>query len=233
MIFLYFSCRTDEKLLAASVASLKRICPEARVFVANDKRDRASIPPGCTEVLTSFDRGGTGNGLAAIEGELMTMQHLLNVTGKGYVVKIDSDVWVNSTDSISPKAGEVEADFLGYESARMLMPACGAYRLSKWAVQRALTETRRRWRAGEWTKEGIYAENMVIFKLVCLVPTLRARLVPYTAGKLVGMHDDGCGQNQRAHHADFVHCGELLQDGTRARREHVFMRMSLLQSEQK
>lgn len=231
MTYLYFSCKRDETLLALSIARLREIEPNADIYVANDVNDRAAVPEHCIEVLTSFNRGGTGNGLEAIEGELMTMQHILQRECGDFVVKIDSDVWTNCTDRIQPRAGEIEADFLGFESARMLMPGCGVYRLSKWAVNYALEETRRRWRWGEWNTEAIYSENLVIFKLVCLCKTLHAELVPYAAGELVGMHDEGHGKNQRAHAASFVHCGELLEDGTRAKREHVFMRMSLLQAE--
>lgn len=218
-------------MLAVSITRLREVEQDAVVYVANDKRDRAAVPPGCTEVLTSFDRGGTGNGLEAVEGELMTMQYILQKECGDFVVKIDSDVWTNCTDRIQPRTGEIEADFLGFESARMLMPGCGVYRLSKWAVNYALEETRRRWRLKEWNTEANYSENLVIFKLVCLCKTLHAELAPYASGELVGMHDDGCGKNQRAHTASFVHCGELLEDGTRAKREHVFMRMSLLQAE--
>lgn len=231
MIYCYFSCKKDEKLLAVSVAQLRAVEPQAVVYVANDKNDRAAVPTGCTEVLTSYSRCGSGNGLEAIEGELMTMQYILSRENGDFVTKIDSDVWTNCSDCIQPRAGEVEADFLGFESARMLMPGCGVYRLSKWAVKYALEETRRRWKWKEWNPDAIYSENFVIFKLICLCRTLHAELVPYTAGHLVGMHDDGYGNNERALGASFVHCGELLEDGSKAKREHVFMRMSLIQAE--
>ena len=232
MIYCYFSCSKDERLLAASIASLRAVEPEAVVYVANDENDRASVPEGCHEVLTRYQRGGTGMGLPAVEGELLTMQHILKEQKGNYVVKLDSDMWVNDTTALQVLGkGDTEPDFLGYETASMLQPSGGVYRLSKWAVDYALAETQQRWQKKLWNPSATYSENFTIFRLVCLAPTLHAHLIPYGTHRLVGMHDDGFNNNRRAHLAEFVHCGEPLDGATRVAREHVFTRMALLRSE--
>lgn len=232
MIYCYFSCSKDERLLAASVCRLREVEPDAVVYVANDERDRAAVPEGCREVLTRYERGGTGMGLPAVEGELLTMQHILRQENADYVVKIDSDVWANDTASLQVFGnGEPEPDFLGYEVFSMLQPSGAVYRLSKWAVEHALEETQGRWHRREWNTQATYSENYTIFRLVCLTPTLRAQLIPYRGQRLVGMHDDGYKKNHRAHLADFVHCGEPLHDGSKVCREHAFTRMALLKAE--
>lgn len=232
MLYCYFSCSKDERLLAESVKRLRDVEPDAVVYVANDERDRAHVPEGCKEARTQYDRGGTGTGLAAVEGELMTMQYILEAEKADYVVKIDSDIWANKTSRLHRFGdGTVEPDFLGYEGPGMLQPMGCVYRLSRWGVRAALDEVRHRWRAREWSQTATYAEALTIFRTLCLAPTLRVQLIPHAGHYLVGMHDDGYMNNHRAHNADFVHCGEPLAGGVRVSREHAFTRMALLKAE--
>jgi hypothetical protein len=232
MIYVYFSCSKDERMLAESVKRLRAVEPEAVVYIANDERDRASVPKGCKEALTRYDRGGTGTGLAAVEGELMTMQYILEAEKADYIVKIDSDIWTYKTSRLHRFGdGTVEPDFLGYEGPGMLQPMGCVYRLSRWGVRAALDEVRHRWRAREWSQTATYAEALTIFRMLCLAPTLRVQLIPHAGHYLVGMHDDGYMNNPRAHNADFVHCGEPLAGGVRVCREHAFTRMALLKAE--
>jgi hypothetical protein len=228
MIYCYFSCKKDELSLAASVARLREVEPDAIVYVANDTRDRAAVPDGCREVLTQYDRGGTGTGLAAVEGELLTMRHIVSVEKTEFCTKIDSDVWVNSTEALQPKAGNMH-NFLGYETASMMLPTGCAYRLSTGAIEIVLQALQQRWNDGAWNPDANYAENLTIYHLACLSSQLSVSLIPYHLGKLVGMYDDG--NTDRAMKAEVVHCGERLSDGRRAAREHVFCRMALLKSE--
>lgn len=230
MIYCYFSCKRDERLLAASVVSLREAEPDATIYVANDERDRAAVPAGCHEVLTRYNRGGSGTGLPAVEGELLTMKHILERERADFVVKIDSDVWVNNTSKLQPYGdGMPEPDFLGFETSRMLLPAGPLYRLSKWAVKYALETTQGRWRNNEWNREAAYSENLVIYHLVALTPTLHAQLIPWAGHDLVGMTDEE--NAQRACLADAVHCGEPLSDGTPVAREHALCRMYRLKKE--
>lgn len=230
MIYCYFSYKSDERLLAASVASLRAAEPEAVIYVANDERDRAAVPAGCHEVLTRYNRGGSGTGIAAVEGELLTMKHILEREKAAYIVKIDSDVWVNNTGKLHPfYDGSPEPDFLGYETSRMLLPSGAMYRLSKWAVNQALETTQGRWRNNEWNREAAYSENLVIYHLVALTPTLHAQLIPWAGHDLVGMGDEPILSREKA--ADAVHCGEPLSDGTPVAREHALCRMYRLKKE--
>lgn len=231
MIYVYFSCSKDERMLAESVKRLRAVEPDAVVYIANDERDRASVPKGCKEARTQYDRGGTGTGLAAVEGELMTMQYILAAEKADYIVKIDSDIWPNNTSSLQRFDGTVEPDFLGYEAPTMLQPLGCVYRLSKWAVNAALEEVRTRWRNRAWKHGLTYSEALTIYRLICLEPTLRVQLIPHAGHSLVGMHDDGYMNNPRAHVADFVHCGEPLHDGSKVCREHAYTRMALLKAE--
>lgn len=232
MIYVYFTYSSDERMLAESVKRLRAVEPEAVVYIANDERDRAHVPEGCKEARTRYDRGGTGTGLAAVEGELMTMQYILEAEKADYVVKIDSDIWANKTSRLHMFGdGTVEPDFLGYEGPGMLQPMGCVYRLSRWGVRAALDEVRHRWRAREWSQTATYAEALTIFRMLCLAPTLRVQLIPHAGHYLVGMHDDGYMNNPRAHNADFVHCGEPLAGGVRVCREHAFTRMALLKAE--
>lgn len=214
-------------MLAVSISRLMEVDPDATIFIANDARDRASVPAGCREAVTHYERGGTGMGLAAVEGEILTMQHILSSTGENYCVKLDSDVWINSVDEL--RVEQSNADFLGLETANMLLPTGCAYRLSKLGADTVLNDLRKRWEDGAWNPAAAYSENLTIFHLACLSPKLSVELIPYHLGKLVGMHDDG--NIDRALKAAVVHCGERLSNGQRAAREHVFCRMALIKSE--
>lgn len=228
MIYCYFSCKKDEFSLALSVARLRQVDPDAIIYVANDARDRAAVPNGCREALTQYERGGTGTGLAAVEGELLTMQHIITAENADFCVKIDSDVWVNSVEALLPEPGNMH-NFLAYETASMLLPTGCMYRLSKDAIRIVLQALQQRWKVGAWNPEANYSENLTIYHLACLSPQLSVELIPYHLGKLVGMHDDG--NIDRALKAAVVHCGERLSNGQRAAREHVFCRMALIKSE--
>ena len=231
MIYCYFSCQRDERLLELSVESLRSADPEAVVYVANDERDRAAVPPRCHEVLTRYNRGGSGTGIAAIEGELLTMKHILEREKADFVVKVDSDVWVNSVDKMQPiHDGIPEPDFLGFETSRMLLPSGAMYRLSKWAVTHALEVTQSRWRNREWNPAAVYAENFVIYHLIGLAPTIHSHLIPWAAHDLVGMGDDPILSREMA--AEAVHCGEPLADGSPIAREHALCRMLRLKEHQ-
>ena len=230
MIYVYFSYSKDECMLAESVKRLRTVEPEAVVYIANDERDRAAVPAGCHEVLTRYDRGGSGTGLPAVEGELLTMKYILECEKADYIVKVDSDVWLNDVKKLRPRYdGVPEPDFLGYETGKMLLPTGAIYRLSKWAVKYALETTQSRWMAREWNPQAAYSENLAIFHMVCLAPTLRVQLIPWATHGLVGMPDSECVS--AACRSDIVHCGEPLPDGTPVTREHALCRMYRLKKE--
>lgn len=226
MIYVYFSYKGDEDALALSVAQLRRVDAEAMVFVANDKEARARVPEGCREVITAYDRGGTGKGLAAVRGELEVFRYLMEVAQVDEVVKVDCDVWVRDVKPVV----EVAGDFVGVEGARALTPMGCFYKISRLAVCFCLEymERRTRWQA------GAYAEAITLWHLLALS---RLPLVLVEAGSGVlsgfGLADGGHGMAPAVLNAALVHCGEPVRVGgelVRAGRELTLTRMALLAS---
>ena len=224
MVYVYFSFSGDEDALALSVAQLRRVDADAQVFIANDKDARARLPEGCREVLTAYDRGGTGKGLAAVRGELEVFRYVMEITGADEVVKIDSDVWVRD---VAPVV-EVASDFVGVEGARALTPMGCFYKISRLAVCFCLEymEKRTHWQA------GAYAEALTLWHLLAL-SRLQMALIEVGAGVLsgFGLADGGRGMAPAALHAAMVHCGEPVSVGgelVRAGRELTLTRMAWL-----
>lgn len=224
MVYVYFSFKGDEDALALSVAQLRRVDAGAQVFVANDRGARARLPQGCREVLTAYDRGGTGKGLAAVRGELEVFRYVLEVAEADELVKVDSDVWVRD---VAPVVG-VPGDFVGVEGARALTPMGCFYKISRLAVCFCLEymERRTRWQA------GTYAEALTLWHLLALS---RLQLVLVEAGGDVlsgfGLADGGHGMAPAVLNAALVHCGEPMRVGgelVRAGRELTLTRMAWL-----
>jgi hypothetical protein len=225
MIYVYFSCASDERILTLSVNRLKELDPNAIIYVANDQHDRAAVPCGCHEALTQYDRGGTGIGLSAVEGELLTMQHILAKEHAEYITKIDSDVWLNSTQFLTP-SDDTDADFFGIETSRMLLPAGIVYRLSRRGINAALEFFYSRLAHNEWSPFAHYAENFTIFHILSLVPSTNVELIPFARGIAAGFHDG------KTHFFDstVIHCGEPLPGGQRVSRAHVLTRMEQIKN---
>ena len=224
MVYVYFSFKGDEDALALSVAQLRRVDAGAQVFIANDKDARARVPEGCREVLTAYDRGETGKGLAAVRGELEVFRYVMEITGEDAVVKIDSDVWCRAVKPVV----EAKGDFVGVEGARALTPMGCFYKISRCAVCFCLEymEKRVRWQA------GAYAEALTLWHLLALS---RLPLVLVEAGSGVlsgfGLADGGRGMAPAVLNAALVHCGEPVRVGgelVRAGRELTLTRMAWL-----
>lgn len=237
MIYVYFSFSGDSDILALSVAQLRRVDPNATIWVAYDWRDPATVPAGCKEMRTRYPRGenGTGNGLPAVQGELEVFREILEQEKATYLVKVDSDVWVRDVSLYRPgftvQEGLPEPDFVACEGARALLPMGCFYRVSKWAVQYALAYIARRTTMNAW-QHGTYAEALTIWHILAL-SHLRLHLIPGAVGYLSGFTLQGSSVPEAVHSAAIVHCGEPYQEQgqlTRAPRELTLTRMLLLSS---
>ena len=232
MIFVYFSCKKDAEILQLSVASLRAAAlqagaPRPEIWVANDAADLIpgeQLPAGVQELRTNYERGGTGKGLDAVRGELAVFRIIFDATGADYLVKVDSDIFVQGWwQGIEPahRAGaQVPADFLAFEGARALLPMGGVYRLSRWAAKwlAEYFDRRQRW------QPGVYAEALTMWHALAL-SRMCLQLVPAEAGVLGGFSLAAtCAE-------PFLHCGEPHAEGetiVRASRELTRTRMLLL-----
>ena len=232
MIYVFFSYKEDACALRMSVARLREVDEAAVVYVVNDAAapiPAAELPEGVRHVMSRYDRGGTGRGLAAVRGQLQALREIMQACGEDYVVKVDSDVWFNDVSFFSREVyGEPAADMLAFEGARALLPMGCAYRLSRWAVAAVLAYMGRRdgvgWQSGE------YAEALTIWHVLALTP-MRLRLVPQAVGALAGFYLQGGEVPQCVAGAAVVHCGEPHVEGAklvRCTRELVVSRMLLL-----
>ena len=237
MIYVYFSFSADSDILALSVAQLRRVDPNAAIWVANDAAAPAAVPAGCKEIRTRYPRGenGTGNGLPAVQGELEVFRYILEQEKATYLVKVDSDVWVRDVSLIRPgftvQEGLPEPDFVACEGSRALLPMGCFYRVSKWAVQYALAYIARRTTMNAW-QHGTYAEALTLWHILSL-SHLRLHLIPGAIGYLTGFTLQGSSVPEAVHSAAIVHCGEPYREGgnlIRAPRELTLTRMLLIQN---
>lgn len=215
-IILYFSYSGDAELLAASVKRLRQWEPSIPVLVADDAAD--PMPDGILgsdiQVFkTRFNRGGTGKGLEAVLGELRTMRDAMLCAKADYCIKLDPDVWVSDLRPLLPGANTPEPDFLGCEGARALLPMGCAYRVSKWAVKRALEyiESRKLW------QPGVYAEALTIWHVLALT-RLPMQLLEVSTGYLQGFRLERGHVPAEVASAGLVHCGEPYVEGKQALR---------------
>lgn len=230
-IILYFSYSGDAELLAASVKRLRQWEPSIPILVADDAAD--PMPAGLigSDVhlfKTRFARGGTGKGLEAVVGELRTMRDAMLCAHADYCIKLDPDVWVSDLRPLLPGANTPEPDFLGCEGARALLPMGCAYRVSKWAVKRALEyiESRKLW------QPGAYAEALTIWHVLALT-RLPMQLLELSTGYLQGFRLHRGRVPAEVASAGIVHCGEPYLEGKqaqRASRELAMTRMALLRA---
>ena len=234
MIYVYFSYKDDAHALRMSVARLRAVDAEATVYVVNDANAPipvADLPEGVKHVMSRYDRGGTGKGLAAVRGQLQAMREVMQACGEDYAVKMDSDVWVNDVTFFGREVyGEPPADMVAFEGGRALLPMGCAYRISRWAVEAVLAYMERRAAVG-WPR-GEYAEALTIWHVLALTP-MRLRLVPQAVGALAGFYLQGGEVPPAVRDAAVVHCGEPHVEGGKLVRctcELVACRMLLLGS---
>ena len=234
MIFVYFSYRDDAAALGMSVASLRKAAGEnVPICVVNDAAapiPAEELPAGVINVMSRYDRGGTGKGLAAVRGQLHALREVLLATGEDYAVKIDSDIYVRDVTLLEvERDGVPPADMLACEGGRALLPMGCVYRVSRWAVEAALKLIAERDALG-W-QEGVYAEALTLWHLLALTP-LRLRLIPLAVGYLQGFWLNRAGElPAEVLQAGAVHCGEPYTVGeqmVRAGSELTRTRMRLL-----
>lgn len=231
MLYVTFTYKADEHMLAMAAARIRQVDPTAQIFAVNDPgAPIAEEVPGVTLLSGDFERGGNLNGLQAVAGELVTFERLLKQTASDWIVKFDSDLWANDLTpflDVSPGA----PDYLSVERAEAFRPSGLIYRLSRHMVRELIRAFNARTQAGHWVQTGYhYPEDITIMELA-RTTRMRCELIPYASGYTAGMGDGGPGTNDYSHRAGVVHCGEPLADGRRATREHATLRMRILQAE--
>ena len=210
MIYCYFTFADDSDALSISVEQLRRVDPAAVIYVANDAAAPATVPAGCIELRTTYDRGGTGAGLPAVRGELETFRRILTATGEDYLIKIDCDMWVRDVSLFRPgftvAEGMPEPDFVACEGARPLSPMGCFYRISRWAVHYCLSAMADRDLLVAWPP-GAYAEALTMWGLLAL-SRLPLHLYPAALGYLTGYTLTGAALSPAVTSSALVHCGE-------------------------
>lgn len=234
MLYCIFTYKEDAALLSLCTARLRQIDPQARIFAISDAAAPISSAPEGVELReSSFPRGGTLNGLPCIAGMLATFRDILQAEGADYVIKLDSDTWLNRL----PEGWEQD-DGIGYrglERWQAFQPAGNCYRLSRQAVSSVIHLFEQRSAAGQWPPQSYYREDHMIYGMACLVCD-EVTLEPYMSGLSVGMTDGPPGSHAACHAAAVVHCGEHCGytpqgQAIRPTRAHVLMRMALLAAE--
>lgn len=210
MIYCYFAFADDSAALSLSVEQLRRVAPDAVIYVANDAAAPAEVPQGCIELRTTYDRGGTGAGLPAVRGELETFRHIFAATGEDYLIKIDCDMWVRDVSLFRPgftvPEGMPEPDFVACEGGRPLSPMGCFYRISRHAVEYCLKAIAQRDALGAWPP-GAYAEALTMWGLLAL-SRLPVQLYPSALGYLTGYTLTGAALSPAVTSSALVHCGE-------------------------
>ncbi len=232
MLYYMHSCEADAALLTICLPRIKELDADAHVILAVDPAHpipKSLLPPhDWVEVISPpYPLGGNLNGEAMVTGMLATLIRAMEHYEERYVVKLDSDCWLNSVDWLRPghltPTGTPEPDYIGLERADPLTAAGDCYRLSLYAARAALKGMLSR----VWPKNAKLPEDRTILELV-----LRSRLpvltVPYSEGRHRGMHAALPGDVERR--AWVVHCGESCVGGGRAPRDFVQLRMRTLQA---
>lgn len=225
MVYCIFAYDQDETLLHLCVERLRQVEPGAKVYVASDAAAPIkNAPEGVVHISTNFPRGGNLKGLKAVEGALKTLLWCATDADSDYVVKLDPDTWVNSTDWLL----DGSEDYLALEAIEPFCPCGNAYRLSRNAIQQAMAYTEQRAKAGEWHPQFHYPEDRVI---LAIIRTLRLphRLIPFMRGMATGYSDE-LPIPESCFTAAAVHCGEPIK-GFRVSREHTTFRMRVLKME--
>lgn len=239
-IILYFCYEQDAAALQLSVESVRKVAPNVPIFVADDAaapvKEKNAIK-GVQWLTTNYNRGGTGKGLEAVQGELETMKAVLDAAKADYLIKLDPDVLVRDLNPLSAawwtEAGKPHGDFVGMEGGRSLLPMGCAYRVSRWAVQFCLQQLKER-----SFLPGTYAEALTIWHLLSLSQMPKV-LHSSDHGLLVGarLEPSGCrgllNFSYDLADAAFIHCGEPYAENgqfTRASRELTMTRMLYLKN---
>ena len=231
MLFVTFCYSKDEDMLRMSAARIHELDSTAAIFAINDPAApiKGDIP-GVTMLMGDFERGGNLNGLQAVAGELLVFERLLRETGSEWLIKFDCDLWANDlTPFLSTPAAA--PDYLSVERAEAFKPSGLIYRLSRHMVRELIKHYNARSKAGMWAMAGYhYPEDVTLYSLAQMT-RMRCELIPYATGYTAGCGDGGPGTNEHCHRAGCVHCGEPLNDGARATREHCALRMRILKHE--
>lgn len=234
MNYCIFTYSEDAEMLSLCAARIHQLDTNARIYAINDAVSpiRKTIP-GVHMLNSQHDRKGNLNGLQNLRAQLCVFQQLLAETKENYLIKIDSDTWVNDLTpflATAPQEGKATPDYLACENWEALKPSGNIYRLSRWMVDKLVSMFNYRTTDNLWTNLYDYPEDQTIFRMACFTG-LKLELIPYTSGYSVGMKDGGIGTNEACLKAGIVHCGEPDKYGKRVSREHAALRMRLLKYE--
>lgn len=234
MLYVIFTYAEDAPLLSLCTARLRAVDPEAKIYALADAAAPVrTAPEGVVLRETRFPRGGSLNGLPCIAGMLSAYRQILQEEPEQrYLIKLDSDTWVNALPDFARDDG---LGYVGYERWQAFQPGGHCYRLSRYAVERMCQIFDERTRAGLWAQQTLYREDHIIYGLATAAHVPQ-RLIPFMEGRSVGMADGAPGEHGACHKADVVHCGEHCgYDSSgqpiRPTRAHVLMRMALLAAE--
>lgn len=95
-----FTYKEDAPMVEQCIRGLKLLgSREQNIFVFDDGRNPTQIPlRGCQYRRTYFNRNGNLNGQECTQGELKCMGEAVYHTGADLIIKIDSDIILNSLD---------------------------------------------------------------------------------------------------------------------------------------
>lgn len=227
MLYVTFVYTADTELLKIAVNRLRQIDPEAVIYAAQDANAPLSQKiDGVRIITTNYPRNGNLNGIANLGGQLTVFSRLLDDSNSDYIIKFDADTWINDLTPFKDK----KVDYLATENWEAFRPSGHIYRLSKRLVKRLIELYNERSKANSWPPNYSYPEDQTIYRMACLT-SMPCTLIDFTSDYSVGMLDGGPGTYQKAHNAGVVHCGEPTSNGQRATREHVLLRMKILQHE--
>lgn len=221
MIYYINSYAEDAEMLALCTARVRELDPDARIFIANDpERPLQRMPEGCEELHRFTPRNGNLNGVNFIRDQLNGFRTVMELTEADYIVKMDSDAWLNAVDWLQVSS-ENDADLLFLERQIPLKVNGTCYRISKTAVDTLILAIGER----EWPQGYNCPEDDTTY-LLALRSGLHVQTIPYTEGCNAGLH--ASLPTERHARAWCVHCGEPLSNGTRCPREMALLRMRVL-----
>ena len=95
-----FTYKEDAPMVEQCIRGLKLLgAREQNIFVFDDGRNPIQIPlRGCTYRRTHFKRNGNLNGQECTQGELKCMEQAKTLSNADIIIKIDSDIILNSLD---------------------------------------------------------------------------------------------------------------------------------------
>ena len=228
MLYIIFAYTADTAMLRMCTERIRRIDPEARIFVISDPAapvDPAAVP-GVEHRKGSVPRGGNLNGLPIIAEELATFRSLMDAEGVNELIKIDADCYPLSFGALVLHTKPAELTIC--ERWQPFTPAGMVYHITGRMVDALQAEFNRRTECNLWQSGYHWPEDITIWNLTCQTG-LPVQMLPYAEGYACGMPD--CLPDELPKHvqqACFVHCGEPLPDGSRVSREHATLRMRIL-----